>query len=172
MKLPGVQYGPPAFGSTSPHDLIVDHRPDGKDYLYASSGNQTSDVIDVTDPAAPVILQRLVDPAVDFAHQSEPNHDRSLTLITDEYRGGNEARACGKTRGQDGPRDIPNDNTFGDRNNLGALYFYKTGADGLVVPDGNGQPTIAGTYNLPAPGRRDRSGARPGVHDPHLLDGT
>ncbi|HWM11885.1 MAG TPA: hypothetical protein VNO82_21175 [Solirubrobacteraceae bacterium] len=149
VKLPGVQYGPPAFGSTSPHDLIVDHRPDGKDYLYASSGNQTSDVIDVTDPANPVILQRLVDPAVDFAHQSEPNHDRSLTLITDEYRGGNESRACGKTTTQDGPRDVPVDNDFGDRNNLGALYFYETAADGLVVPDGTGQPKIAGTYNLP-----------------------
>ena len=151
VKLPGVQYGPPApgFGSTSPHDLIIDHRADGKDYLYASSGNQTSDVIDVTDPANPIILQRLVDPAVDFAHQSEPNHDRSLTLITDEYRGGGQANACGKTRTQDGPRDVPPNNDFGDRNNLGALYFYKTGADGLVQSDGNGQPVIAGTYNLP-----------------------
>jgi len=148
-KLPGVQYGPPAFGSTSPHDLIVDHRPDGKDYLYASSGNQTSDVIDVSDPRNPVILQRLVDPAVDFAHQSEPNHDRSMTLITDEYRGGGEARACGKTPTQDGPRDTPNDNGRGDRNNLGALYFYETGDDGLVVPDANGQPKVLGTYNLP-----------------------
>ena len=149
VKLPGVQYGPPQFGSTSPHDLIVDHRPDGKDYVYASSGNQTSDVIDVTDPANAVVLQRLVDPAVDFAHQSEPSHDRKLTLITDEYRGGGEARACGKTGTQDGPRDVPVDNDFGDRNNLGALYFYETGADGLVVPDANGQPKIAGTYNLP-----------------------
>jgi hypothetical protein len=150
-KLQGVQYGPPnpAFTTTSPHDLIVDHRADGKDYVYASSGNQTSDVIDVTDPRNPVILQRLVDPAVDFAHQSEPNHDRSLTLITDEYRGGGQANACGKTQTQDGPRDLPNDNVFGDRNNLGALYFYKTGADGLVQSDGNGQPVIAGTYNLP-----------------------
>jgi hypothetical protein len=150
-KLPGVQYGPPApgFGSTSPHDLIIEHRDDGKDYLYASSGNQTSDVIDVTDPRNPIILQRLVDPAVDFAHQSEPNHDGSLTLITDEYRGGGQANACGRTETQDGPRDIPNDNTFGDRNNLGALYFYKTGADGLVESDGNGRPVVAGTYNLP-----------------------
>jgi hypothetical protein len=162
VKLPGVQYGPPAFGSTSPHDLIIDHRPDGKDYLYASSGNQTSDVIDVTDPVNPVILQRLVDPAVDFAHQSEPNHDRSLTLITDEYRGGNEARACGKTRGQDGPRDLPNDNALGDRNNLGALYFYRTGPDGLVIPDGNGQPSLAGTYNLPL---------QTGEIDPALVQG-
>jgi hypothetical protein len=149
VKLPGVQYGPPAFGTTSPHDLVVDHRADGKDYLYASSGNQTSDVIDVTDPAQPVILQRLVDPAVDFAHQSEPSHDGSLTLITDEYRGGGEARACGKTPTQDGPRDVPPDNDFGDRNNLGALYFYRTNPDGLVQADGNGQPVIAGTYNLP-----------------------
>ena len=151
VKLPGVSYGPPApgFGSTSPHDLIIEHRDDGKDYLYASSGNQTSDVIDVTDPANPIILQRLVDPAVDFAHQSEPNHDGSLTLITDEYRGGGQANACGSTETQDGPRDIPNDNTYGDRNNLGALYFYKTSPDGLVQSDGAGQPVVAGTYNLP-----------------------
>ena len=149
VKLPGVQYGPPQFGSTSPHDLIVDHRPDGKDYLYASSGNQTSDVIDVTDPVNPVVLQRLVDPAVDFAHQSEPNHDRTLTLITDEYRGGGEARACGKTQTTDDPRDVPVNNDFGDRNNLGALYFYEQGPDGLVVPDADGQPKILGTYNIP-----------------------
>jgi hypothetical protein len=44
---------------------------------------------------------------------------------------------------------VPPNNDFGDRNNLGALYFYKTGADGLVQSDGNGQPVIAGTYNLP-----------------------
>lgn len=144
-----VRYGPPAFSTTSPHDLIVDHRPDDKDYAYASSGNQTSDVIDVTNPRDPKVLQRLVDPAVDFAHQSEPNHNRSLTLITDEYRGGGEARACGKTSTQDGPRDIPVNNDLGDRNNLGALYFYKTGEDGLVQSTADGQPVIAGTYNLP-----------------------
>jgi hypothetical protein len=162
VELPSIKYGPPQFGSTSPHDLIVDHRADGKDYLYASSGQQTSDVIDVTDPANAVILQRLVDPAVDFAHQSEPNHNGSLTLITDEYRGGNEARACGKTPTQDGPRDVPVDNTNGDRNNLGALYFYKTNPDGLVQSAGNGQPVIAGTYNLPL---------QPGENDPVLAQG-
>lgn len=149
VKASEVQYGPPRFSTTSPHDLIVDHRPDGKDYVYASSGNQTSDVIDVTDVENPVILQRLVDPAVDFAHQSEPNHDRSLTLITDEYRGGGEARACGRTRTQGSPLDVPVNNDFGDRNNLGALYFYETGEDGLVEQDADGEPRIAGTYNLP-----------------------
>jgi hypothetical protein len=150
-QLDPILYGDPnpAFSTTSPHDLIVEHRADGKDYLYASSGNQTSDVIDVTDPRNPVILQRLVDPAVDFAHQSEPSHDGALTLITDEYRGGGEARACGKTPTQDGPRDVPVDNDTGDRNNLGALYFYRTNPDGFVQSDGNGQPVIAGTYNLP-----------------------
>ena len=149
MKLPGVQYGPPQFGSTSPHDLIVDHRPDGKDYVYASSGNQTSDVIDVTDPANAVVLQRLVDPAVDFAHQSEPSHDRNAHADHRRVPRRRRGAACGKTGTQDGPRDVPIDNDFGDRNNLGALYFYETGADGLVVPDANGQPKIAGTYNLP-----------------------
>ncbi len=151
-QLDPIDYGPPddsSFTTTSPHDLIVEHRADGKDYLYASSGNQTSDVVDVTDPRAPVILQRLVDPAVDFAHQSELSHDGKYTLITDEYRGGGEARACGKTPTQDGPLDEPPRNETGDRNNLGALYFYETGADGYVVPDANGQPKIAGTYNLP-----------------------
>jgi hypothetical protein len=149
-RLDPIEYDDPAegFTTTSPHDLIVEHRDDGKDYLYASSGNQTSDVIDVTDPRDPVILQRVVDPAVDFAHQSELNHDSSLNLITDEYRGGGEARACGKTPTQDGPRDVPPDNDFGDRNNLGALYFYRTNADGLLQSNG-GRPVVAGTYNLP-----------------------
>jgi hypothetical protein len=152
-RLDPILYGPPddaSFTTTSPHDLIVEHREDGKDYLYASSGNQTSDVIDVTDPRNPVILQRLVDPAVDFAHQSELNHDSTLNLITDEYRGGGEARACGKTPTQDGPRDIPNDNGRGDRNNLGALYFYKTDpVSGLLARGPDGQPVVEGTYNLP-----------------------
>ena len=152
VKLPGIQYGAPArpeFSTTSPHDLIVDHRPDGKDYLYASSGNQTSDVIDVTNPRNPRIVQRLVDPAVTFAHQSEPNHDRSLALITDEYRGGGESRACGKTSTDGSPRDPAPTPGSNDRNNLGALYLYKTKADGTLESTATGNPVVAGTYNLP-----------------------
>lgn len=164
-RLNGLQYSAPApgFGTTSPHDLIVDHRSDGKDYIYASSGNQTSDVIDVTDPRNPQIVQRLVDPAVTFAHQSEPNHDGSLTLITDEYRGGGEARACGKTPIADTPRDVPDTRPSNDRNNLGALFLYKTKPDGTLESDANGAPVVAGTYNLPM---------QAGNVDPNLGEGA
>jgi hypothetical protein len=149
VKLSGVQFGSPRFGSSSPHDLIVDHRPDGRDLVYASSGGNTADVIDVTNPREPVILQRGVDPAVTFAHQAEANHDRDLLLVTDEYRGGGEARACGKTATQDGPRDNPTPPS-GDRNNLGALYMYRLNPDGTIKGNGTAEGmSVAGTYNLP-----------------------
>jgi hypothetical protein len=154
-ELPAIQYGPPqaGFGTTAPHDLIVDHRADGRDLLYASSGNNTADVIDVTNPEVfepDDILQRGVDPAITFAHQAESNHDDSLLLVTDEYRGGGESRACGKTTIEDTPRDIPTSPTSNDRSNLGALYFYKLNTDGTVKGDGTAQGMeVAGTYNIP-----------------------
>jgi hypothetical protein len=154
-ELPAIQYGPPqgGFSTTAPHDLIVDHRADGKDLLYASSGNNTADVIDVTNPEVfepDDILQRGVDPAITFAHQAESNHDDSLLLVTDEYRGGGESRACGKTTIEDTPRDIPTSPASNDRSNLGALYFYRLNTDGTVKGDGTPQGMdVAGTYNIP-----------------------
>lgn len=154
-ELPAIQYGPPqsGFGTTAPHDLIVDHRPDGRDLLYASSGNNTADVIDVSNPEVfepDDILQRGVDPAITFAHQAESNHDRSLLLVTDEYRGGGESRACGKTSIDDTPRGIPTTPASSDRSNLGALYFYKLNTDGTIRGDGTAQGMdVAGTYNIP-----------------------
>ena len=89
-KIGGIDYG----GQDSHHDLIVDHRPDGKSFAYAASIN-FSDVIDVTDPTKPVLRERIRDPQVSISHQAEPNHDRSLLLVTDEFGGGAAGPGCG-----------------------------------------------------------------------------
>jgi len=89
-KVGGIDYG----GQDSHHDLIVDHRPDGKSFAYAASIVYT-DVIDVTDVTRPVVRERIRDPQVTISHQAEPNFDRSLLLVTDEFGGGSGVPGCG-----------------------------------------------------------------------------
>jgi hypothetical protein len=132
-------------GEDSVHDLYVDHRPDGKTFAYAASIGFT-DVIDVTDPAKPVLRERLQDPHVTISHQAEPNHDRRLLLVTDEYNGGaSNSGACGGSPSRVPiPIGIPQ---FGDPQNIGALHFYRLDAQGNIA-DGGGVDR-AGTFNIP-----------------------
>lgn len=142
-KVGELDYG----GQASSHDLIVDHRPDGRDLAYSASITGT-DVIDVTDPTRPKSLQRISDPAVSISHQAEPNFDRSLLLVTDEFGGGSGLPACGKagasTLGE--PAALPP--PAGDPVDAGALHIYNLAGDGTIAGT-NGQPK-AGTFNIPA----------------------
>lgn len=134
-------------GKTSSHDLIVDHRPDGRSLAYSASVTGT-DVIDVTDPSRPRALQRITDPAVSISHQAEPNHDRTMLVVTDEFGGGAGLPACGKagtsTLGEPGAAPPP----VSDPADLGALHIYALADDGTVAGT-NGQPKL-GTFNIPA----------------------
>jgi hypothetical protein len=132
-------------GENSIHDSWVDHRPDGRTLLYAASIGAT-DVIDVTNPAQPVHLQRLVDPEVTISHQAEPNAAHDTLVVTDEYRGGGDAPACGQTaEATDSP--LPVVPSTGDPGDIGGIHFYALGADGRVRGGTDGK---IGTFNLPA----------------------
>jgi hypothetical protein len=133
-------------GEDSVHDLIVDHRPDGKTFAYAASIGFT-DVIDVTDPTRPVLRERVQDPHVTISHQAEPNFDRTLLLVTDEYNGGAAfTGACGGspvTR-VPFPGSVP---AVGDPQNIGALHIYRLDASGNIADAGGLDK--AGTFNIP-----------------------
>ncbi len=92
-------------GEDSIHDSYVDHRPDGRTLLYAASIGFT-DVIDVTDPSKPAILQRLADADVTISHQAEPNAARDTLIVTDEFaRRVRRARVRSRRRTAAGRRD-------------------------------------------------------------------
>ena len=84
----------PANGGSGPHDSIPDHRPDGKDLLYAAS-IQKSDIIDIDNPSKPRVIQTITDPEVGISHGAEPNFNRKTLIVTDEYGGGSGVGACG-----------------------------------------------------------------------------
>ena len=133
-------------GQDSHHDLIVDHRPDGKDFAYAASINFT-DVIDVTNPAKPVLRERIRDPQLTISHQAEPNFDRTLLLATDEYGGGTGVGACGGRGAQVPVGDVGIPPQFGDPASLGALHIYRLAPDGTIAGE-NGLDK-AGVFNIP-----------------------
>jgi hypothetical protein len=133
------------FGASTDgiHDSYVDHRPDGRDLLYAASIGHT-DVLDVTNPARPKLEVRFADPAVSISHQAEPNHDRSLLLVTDEFAGGSQVPGCGATALPFDPPAVPE---VGRPDNIGALHLYGLNPDGSVK--GGGPDGKVGTFNIP-----------------------
>jgi hypothetical protein len=140
-KVGGIKYD----GQDSHHDLIVDHRPNGQDLAYAASINFT-DVIDVTNPAQPVLRERIRDPQLTISHQAEPNFDRTLLLATDEYGGGTGVGACGGNGGARVPgAGIPPQ--FNDPASLGALHIYRLAEDGTIA--GTNGLDKAGVFNIP-----------------------
>jgi hypothetical protein len=129
-------------GDDSIHDSFVDHRPDGRTLLYAASIGFT-DVIDVSDPRTPTLLQRIADPAVTIAHQAEPSPARDVLIVTDEFQGGADTPACGRAPGIDSTFLIPG---LGDLADTGAIHFYKLAADGTLAENGAAK---VGIFNLP-----------------------
>ena len=126
------------------HDSYVDHRPDGKSLLYAASIGHT-DVIDIADPSKPKLALRFADPRVSISHQAEPNFDRSMLLVTDEFLGGGSAPTCG----QIGNVRLPGLSLpyVGDPTDIGALHIYALNPDGSVK--GNGSDGWVNSINLP-----------------------
>jgi hypothetical protein len=141
-KVGGIDFG----GQSSPHDLIVDHRPDGKSFAYAASVAFT-DVIDVTNPAKPVLRERIKDPQLTISHQAEPNFDRSLLLVTDEHGGGGAGGGCGGNPAATVPQGAGGPSQISDPASIGALHLYALNKDGSVAgPNGIGK---AGIFNVP-----------------------
>ena len=138
-----VKVGEADFGESQPgfHDSYVDHRPDGRVLLYAGS-DSANDVVDVTDPTKPKLVQRVVDPEVTFSHQNEPDFQRDTALVTDEYLGGAAGPSCGKVEDRVSGV-LPALPGAGDPTDLGALHLY------ALKPDGTFGDKLS-TFNLPS----------------------
>ena len=128
---------------TAAHDTFVDHRPDGKTLLYSAS-IASHDVVDVTDPTKPVLLQKVRDNQVSISHQLEPNFKRDVLIATDEYGGGATSGACGKSPTAD-PTYLAGGQVTGAQG-VGAVHFYAAAADGTFALNGADKK---GTFNIP-----------------------
>jgi len=133
-----------ANGATGAHDTIPDHRPDGQNLLYAAS-IQKSDVVNITDPTKPRVVQTIVDPQVGISHGAEPNFNGNLLIVTDEYGGGSGVGACGGEGDATGVSPLVPGQAGSA--GVGAVHFYRLGADGLVPKGGTDK---AGIFNIPA----------------------
>ena len=134
-----------AAGTSGPHDSIPDHRPDGKNLLYAAS-IQKSDVVNIDDPTKPRVIQTIIDPQVGISHGAEPNHNRSLLIVTDEYGGGSGVGACGGQGDATGVSPLVPGQAGSA--GVGAVHFYRLDpATGLVARNGTDK---AGIFNIPA----------------------
>jgi hypothetical protein len=129
-------------GQSGFHDSFPLHRPDGKDLLYAAS-IQKSDIVDIGDPTKPKILQTILDPQIGISHGAEPNFDRSLLIVTDEYGGGAGVGACGGNPQAEVPEGLPGQ--FSQVTSLGAVHFYNLSPEGLVGAAGTDK---AGIFNI------------------------
>ena len=131
----------PANGGSGPHDSIPDHRPDGKDLLYAAS-IQKSDIVDVGDPSKPRVLQTITDPEVGISHGAEPNFNRKTLIVADEYGGGTGVGACG---GSPDDPSLPLPGPLAGSKGVGAVHFYRLAPNGLVP---GGPADKQGTFNI------------------------
>ena len=131
------------MNGTAAHDTYVDHRPDGKTLLYSAS-IASHDVVDVTNPAAPQLLQKVRDNQVTISHQLEPNHKRDLVIATDEYGGGASSGVCGKSPTADATY-LAGGQVTGAQS-LGAVHFYTASDDGTFALNGADKK---GTFNIP-----------------------
>ena len=71
-------------------------------------------------------MQTIVDPQVGISHGAEPNFNRSLLIVTDEYGGGSGVGACG---GQQGDATGVSPLVPGQAGSagVGAVHFYRLG---------------------------------------------
>jgi hypothetical protein len=120
------------------HDTYVDHRPDGKTLLYSGSVH-FSDIFDVTNVMAPVMLQRTLSPEITISHDVQPNYKRDMIIVDDEGAAGGQldeaASACGRVGGP-GPAAVDS----------GSVHFYEAAADGTFANDGLVE---LGSWNAP-----------------------
>ena len=120
------------------HDTYIDHRPDGKDLLYAASIHQT-DIFDVTDPFNATLLQQMASPEITISHDVQPNHDRTVIVVDDEGAAGGQldsnVSVCGKFGGP-GPANYDS----------GSVHFFAAAEDGTFA---NGGAAPLGSFNAP-----------------------
>jgi hypothetical protein len=68
------------------HDITVD--PNRPNIAYAACGNDRFQILDVSNPATPVIISEKRDNKISITHQADPSPDSSLLFVSDERGGG------------------------------------------------------------------------------------
>ena len=142
-KIGGIDYG----GQDSHHDLIVDHRPDGKSFAYAASIN-FSDVIDVTDPTQARAARADPRPA---GRRSPTRPSRTTTARCCSSPTSSAAARRGPGCGGNPAASVPGseviDPQVRDPASLGALHMYTLEKDGTIAGQNGLQK--AGVFNIP-----------------------
>ena len=69
----------------SPHDITFNAK-GTRAYVASGFGGMTV-ILDTTKPLEPKVISRVVDPAINFAHQADPTPDGKYLLVTDELAG-------------------------------------------------------------------------------------
>jgi hypothetical protein len=69
----------------SPHDITFNKK--GTRAYVAAGFTGATFIVDTTQPTEPVVVGRIYDPAVNFAHQADPTPDGKYLLVTDELAG-------------------------------------------------------------------------------------
>ncbi|HEV3472329.1 MAG TPA: hypothetical protein VG408_03875 [Actinomycetota bacterium] len=108
------------------HDVTI--FPDGK--LAAAACIGESQIWDVSDPAAPVIISRIVNPSIEIHHGTGVTWDQKYLAIADEFAGSVTGECAGD---QHSP--------------VGAMWFYDISDPTSPIP--------AGYYNVPRGARPD-----------------
>ena len=77
------------------HDITVDpNRPTVIYIACGGGGTGETQIVDVTDPAAPVLISKISDRDISITHQADPNLDSSLLFVSDERGGGTSHSRC------------------------------------------------------------------------------
>lgn len=105
------------------HDVTIFPKSD----LAAAACIGESQIWDVSDPAAPVIVSRIVNPSIEIHHGTGVTWDEKYLAIADEFAGSVTGECAGN---QNSP--------------IGALWFYDISDPTL--------PVLAGYYNVPRSG--------------------
>ena len=145
-------------------------------------GQHTADVIDVTNPAVERddILQRgSIRRWTSPTRRSRATTTRSL-LVTDEYRGGGESRACGKTgiAGRAARRARPRRRRRPLQPRRAVLLRAQRGRHGqwrrtpTACRRWPARTTSRSRRGMESGNRAGTTVPRPGLHDPHLLAGA
>lgn len=110
------------------HDVTIFPKSD----LAAAACIGESQIWDISDPAAPVIVSRIVNPSIEIHHGTGVTWDENYLAIADEFAGSVTGECAGN---QSSP--------------IGAIWFYDISDPTL--------PVVAGYYNVPRRGNPETS---------------
>lgn len=111
------------------HDVTIFPKSD----LAASACIGETQIWDISDPAAPVIVSRIVNPSIEIHHGTGVTWDEKYLAIADEFAGSVTGECAGHQRSP-----------------IGALWFYDITDPAL--------PVVAGYYNVPRSGDPESAG--------------